>query len=271
MNGAHRVAFTFHVLRNARRFSRDETAAWGEEMTMKKWLGTALVGIATGVSGAALAADMPVKAPAYKAAPPFNWTGFYAGGFIGGAFGGSTDLHSTVPGGPYGGDRPDTFFGGGQLGFNYQFAPNWVAGIEGDIGGGSNADRVVMHPNPGGPRGPILHVHASDWLASLTGRLGYTWGPGIIYAKAGVAFRGSGSFDNIALPAFTVDEDTTGYTLGAGFEYMFAPAWSAKIEYQYYNFGRTAVNDANLPIETLSYRDDIHAVKAGINYHFGSR
>jgi outer membrane immunogenic protein len=147
-----------------------------------------------------------------------------------------------------------------------------VAGIEGDIGGGSNADRVVMHPDPGiGRPGPIFRAHSSDWLASVTGRLGYTWGPGMIYAKGGVAFRDRGSFENIRLPAFTVDTDTTGYTLGAGLEYMFAPAWSAKIEYQYYNFGRTAVNDANLPIETLSYRDDIHAVKAGINYHFGSR
>ena len=38
--------------------------------------------------------------------------------------------------------------------------------------------------------------------------------------------------------AFTTDSShRDGYTVGAGIEYMFAPNWSAKIEYQYYNFG----------------------------------
>ena len=30
-----------------------------------------------------------------------------------------------------------------------------------------------------------------------------------------------------------------GYTVGAGLEYMFAQNWSAKVEYQYYDFGKT--------------------------------
>ncbi|MBN9604871.1 MAG: outer membrane beta-barrel protein, partial [Afipia felis] len=55
-------------------------------------------------------------------------------------------------------------------------------------------------------------------------------------------------------------------TVGAGLEYMFAPAWSAKIEYQYYNFDHT--NLAFASGSTVSYRDDLHTVKAGINYHF---
>ena len=231
---------------------------------MKKLLEVALIVAALGFSAAAQAADVPVKAAGAPVQPLFSWTGFYIGGFAGGAFGGSTDLHSTVPSGPYGGDRPDTFFGGGQLGVNYQFAPNWVAGIEGEIGGGSNADRVVMHPAPGGPRGPILHVHASDWLASVTGRLGYTWGAGMIYGKGGVAFRDNGGLSGTV--PFTSDRNDTGYTVGAGLEYMFAPAWSAKIEYQYYNFDTTSVAVAAGP--SFSYKDDIHTVKAGINYHF---
>ena len=62
-------------------------------------------------------------------------------------------------------------------------------------------------------------------------------------------------------------------TIGGGLEYMFAPAWSAKIEYQYYNFGTTNVNaflaPGAFPSGTaISYRDDSHTVKAGINYHF---
>jgi outer membrane immunogenic protein len=48
---------------------------------------------------------------------------------------------------------------------------------------------------------------------------------------------------------------------------MFAPAWSAKIEYQYYNFDHTNVVLTTFP-STINYRDDLHTVKAGINYHF---
>ena len=48
---------------------------------------------------------------------------------------------------------------------------------------------------------------------------------------------------------------------------MFAPAWSAKVEYQYYNFGQTTVSTAGTPV-ILRYNDEIQTVKAGINYHF---
>jgi outer membrane immunogenic protein len=50
-------------------------------------------------SGSAIAADIPVKAPVYKAppAPTYNWTGFYVGGYFGESIGsqqGSTDPHT---------------------------------------------------------------------------------------------------------------------------------------------------------------------------------
>jgi outer membrane immunogenic protein len=214
----------------------------------------------------ASAADLPArsytKAPAYVA-PVYNWTGFYVGAFVGGTFGTRTDTVFTGPSVEFGGKRKDAFFGGGQLGFNYQLAPNWVAGIEGDIGAGSRSDRVFSNTGFGGPN---LAVHESGWLASVTGRLGYTWGAGLIYAKGGFAFRERSKFDILALPGTDTFTHDTGYTIGGGLEYMFAPAWSAKIEYQYYNFERSGVNTGIIPI--LNYRDDLHTVKAGINYHF---
>jgi outer membrane immunogenic protein len=58
-----------------------------------------------------------------------------------------------------------------------------------------------------------------------------------------------------------------GFTVGAGLEYMFAQNWSAKIEYQYYDFGKTRFNVA--PLDAFgSVRDDEHTVKAGLNYRF---
>ena len=112
-------------------------------------------------------------------------------------------------------------------------------------------------------------------MTRVTGRLGYVWGPGVIYGKGGVAFR-----DNANVAAFTgpgaptpsfVTRNDTGYTVGGGVEYMFAPAWSAKLEYQYYNFDNTNVivpAVAALAAPGVSYRDDLHTVKLGVNYHF---
>ena len=73
----------------------------------------------------AMAADMPArtytKAPVYT--PPqaiYNWTGFYVGGHIGGAWAGDNSLVGS----------DGRFLGGVQGGFDYQFAPNWVMGVE---------------------------------------------------------------------------------------------------------------------------------------------
>src|SRR3569623_2807668 len=97
----------------------------------------------------------------------------------------------------------------------------------------------------------------NDWLASGTGRLGYSWGPGMIYAKGGGACRDNGGLSANAGTVALVDRNDTGYTVGAGLEYMFAPAWSAKIEYQYYNFDRTnvAITGVGGP-SAVHYRDD---------------
>ena len=78
----------------------------------------------------------------------------------------------------------------------------------------------------------------------MTGRLGYTWGPALLYAKGGYAWRDDNNLGvsrSAGVPAaFTTNGNhKDGYTVGGGLEYMFAPNWSAKAEYQYYNFGNT--------------------------------
>ncbi len=190
-------------------------------------------------STASFAADLPArtytKAPVYApVAPIYNWTGIYVGAHLGAAFGGDNGFTSNNPL-LSGSNRDAAFLGGGQIGADYQFAPNWVVGVEGQISGLSNSDRRFTD-------GFNVMRDRSDWLASVTGRLGYTWGPGMIYAKGGVAFRDNNGLEATAgfLPA-VADRKDTGYTVGGGFEYMFAPAWSAKVEYQYYNFDTTNV------------------------------
>ncbi len=234
---------------------------------MKKILLGAAALVALGTASA-VAADLPArtytKAPVY-AAPVYNWTGIYVGAHIGAGFGSNNSLN--IPGFTTG-SNDASFLGGGQIGADYQFAPNWLVGIEGQISGLSNNNRTFTNA-------ALDSIRSNDdWLASVTGRLGYVAGPTLIYAKGGVAFRDNSglavALGGVATP-FTTNRDDTGYTVGGGLEYMFAPAWSAKVEYQYYNFGNTNVTTA--PATTFAapganFRDDIHTVKLGVNYHF---
>ena len=203
----------------------------------------------------AVAADMGVS-PAYKSPPPvmYNWTGFYIGGHLGGAFGGDNNFGGLVTGN----NNDGRFLGGVQVGADYQFAPNWVLGIEGQYSWlGSNNTGVLF---PGG----VLVTSNNDQLGSITGRIGYTWGPALLYAKGGYAWK-----DGNNISVTTNGNHRDGYTVGAGLEYMFAPSWSAKVEYQYYNFGSTTfVAPSPAVLVGTSFRDDEHTVKAGINYRF---
>jgi outer membrane immunogenic protein len=215
-------------------------------------------------AGQAFAADMPART--YSKAPPpytapavvYNWTGFYIGGHVGGAFTDGTNL--------LGSDA--RFLGGVQGGFDYQFAPNWVVGAEAQyswLGGGNNSG--VLFP------GGTLVTGNSSQLGSATGRVGYTWGPALLYAKGGYAWRDNNNIGvsvGGAPAAFTTDGNRKdGYIVGAGLEYMFAPNWSAKAEYQYYNFGNTTLTSGPADVVGTRFRDDEHTVKVGVNYRFG--
>jgi outer membrane immunogenic protein len=229
---------------------------------MKKTiLGTVML---AALAGPAFAADMPprpyAKAPAYTApAVVYNWTGFYIGGHLGGAFAGDNRLQS----------NDARFLGGVQAGFDYQFAPNWVLGAEAQYSwlSGGNNNSVIF------PAGTVVTGRVADQIGSVTGRLGYTWGPALLYAKGGFAWRGGNtigmSVGGVPAGFTTTGNSKDGYTVGAGLEYMFAPNWSAKAEYQYYNFGNTTV--AAGPADTVGarFRNDEHSVKVGVNYRFG--
>jgi opacity protein-like surface antigen len=84
--------------------------------------------------------------------------------------------------------------GGFQAGYNRQFAPTWVVGIEGDwswtkAGGNVNQPWVT---NPGGATVPgsfTTMSSTSDWVSSLRARLGYLVLPNLmVYGTAGGAW-----------------------------------------------------------------------------------
>src|SRR4029077_1131703 len=99
-----------------------------------------------------------------------NCAGFYIRGHLGGAFSGSNNLNGLVLS-----DYSARLMGGLQAGFDWQFAPNWVIGVEGQYSwlGGNNLNAVF-------PNGLAFNSDQRA-LASITGRIGYTWGPGLAY------------------------------------------------------------------------------------------
>src|SRR4030081_1156743 len=209
----------------------------------------------------AVAADMPTrtytKAPAYTAPEVvYNWTGFYIGGHVGGAFAGNNSLEGN-------GGR---FLGGVQGGFDYQFAPNWVTGIEAEYSWMNRNNTGVTFP------GGVVVTDRQNQLGSVTGRLRYTRGPGLLYAKGGSAFRDNNNVGvtvaGAPAPFATTGNHQDGWTVGTGLEYMFAPSWSAKAEYQYYNFGSSTFTAGPAAIVGTRFKDDEHTVQAGINYRF---
>ena len=111
-------------------------------------------------SGSAFAADMAVKAPPAAPAPVYNWTGWYVGVNAGASFGNvKTDfdvapvtVHTTGGDIPVTGDLfpksdtvwPSGFMGGGQIGYNWQYSPIWVVGLEADFQGALERDHNTL-------------------------------------------------------------------------------------------------------------------------------
>src|SRR5229473_6087715 len=143
-------------------------------------------------------------------------------------------------------------------------APIWVLGIEGQWSWLGNNNNGVAFTGPGTG---YVYTNNQRGLGSVTGRVGYTWGPALLYVKGGYAY--SDNRETLVLggvpQAFAFDHShKDGYTVGAGLEYMFAQNWSAKAEYQYYNFGNSTFVSPAALTPFGSFRNDEHTVKVGL-------
>jgi outer membrane immunogenic protein len=219
--------------------------------------------------GSANAADLPTKAPYYKAAPGYyGWTGCYIGVAGGGAWGRSThDLTGgAVDTGPF---NVRGGLIGGTLGCNWQPASNLVLGVEGD---GSWVDKKGDLPNPATPN--FISETKEHWLATFRGRFGATFGQTLIYGTGGFAVGGVEALSTNTTTHVTISEDKTrtGWTAGGGIEHAFSHAWTVKLEYLYVRFNKDAYFTPP-PVAGFTARDNValndHIVRVGINYRFG--
>jgi outer membrane immunogenic protein len=102
----------------------------------------------------------------------------------------------------------------------------------------------------------------------VTGRAGFAMDAALIPAKGGYAWannKASISAPSVGL-AFSDSHTHSGYTIGGGLEYMFAPNWSAKGEYMFTSLGGETYNFGGVPLDSGNI--DFHTIKVGVNYHF---
>jgi outer membrane immunogenic protein len=238
------------------------------------------------VDGAASAADIPIKSM-----PPvirlYNWTGFYVGAQIGAlwsggdsrwdpSFGANTITQNL---------KDNSFAGGFQAGYNYTFAPNWVAGVEADWSWTNNKSSGTTNwtllgtstPTPGF----TILSRKIDWLSTVRGRVGYTVTPQILlYATGGFAFANI-KYDAIASntfnysPTASLNAVKTGYSLGGGLEYALSNNWLLRGEYLFYRLGSesTIAIDARLPTFPAGFTWEsvnVHNARLALSYKFGN-
>jgi outer membrane immunogenic protein len=206
-------------------------------------------------------------APAF-AAPVQTWTGFYAGinaGYGGdkftypanGTFTDTTaddDVDATTT---FNGSAKVTsggFLGGGQVGYNYQFANGVILGGEADIAGSDIKGKATLSGSAiGGTAGNASAKISSslDYLGTVRARAGWPILDGRVvpFASGGFAYgqvTSSASLDIIPAAgqmasatklALSQHSTPTGWTVGAGADFALTDRLSFRAEYLYVDLG----------------------------------
>jgi outer membrane immunogenic protein len=245
-------------------------------------LGFSSLLIALPLSGAS-AADMPTKAPPLTPpAPTWSWQGIYLG-LNGGGSNGTTDWQyfSALPataGTPIG-TADHTFKGGlygATAGYNWQWSPYIVTGIEGDI------DMGPLDGNTGCPiaiaAGFSCQTHITN-IGTFRGRIGLAFDRVLIYGTGGLAFAdvtirtanlaGVGQLPSGNAINGTSDE-RAGWAAGAGIEFFVLSSVSLKAEWIHYDLSTTTYEVDNPATQYVQAREFGDIYKAGVNWHFPS-
>ena len=227
--------------------------------------------IAGAWSSCALAADLgpynppPRYEPVYEPVRDhgYNWQGLYLGANAG--YGWGSDNASTFvgPTTASGSVSPDGWLGGGQIGYNAQFNA-LVLGLEADLQGADISDTTAL-------AGGAFTQATTDieWFSTLRGRIGYAAGPALLYVTGGWAFADVSTSvsqtTGVGSVAMSSDDIKSGYTVGGGVEWAFAPNWSLKTEYLYVDLGEDSFST---PVGTYTTETDFHTARVGLNYRF---
>jgi outer membrane immunogenic protein len=272
-------------------YTRRVSYLWEGSKKMRILIG--LVGTIA-LTASAHAADLSAAGGSFKDSdyvPAATWAGFYAG-VNGGWAGSAADLklaaalQDTDDYGQPSNAAAKSFstnggFAGGQIGYNIQ-RDRIVYGIEADLQGSDIHGHSGFTVSAGDVDNAVAASSKLDWFGTVRGRLGFTFGPALVYATGGFAYgEAKDSFSgNFGEPSGTVygaatkKTTLTGYTIGGGGEYLVAPAWSLKAEYQYIDLGSTVLGGSGANGDgtysgSLTDNHTYHTVRVGLNYHVG--
>lgn len=251
----------------------------------------------------AMAADarLPVKAPP-PAVAAFSWTGWYIGGYVGGAW---ADGHANTTDpcfgtcgavGSYNGVAPITyklkssFIAGGTTGYNWQTG-NWVVGVESETGylrlrGSAQFLNAAGVPVAGTSGDTSANARIGDWYSAFTLRIGHAWDRTLLFGKVGgaVARVRTGVVDSCVTAVLcgggTIDttksETIFGLAAGAGIEYALWDRWSVKAEYLFLGINKHVTHSGTIGPAPGGATDfsvtevpNVHTVKFGLNYRWG--
>ena len=257
--------------------------------------------VVAGSATLASAADLPTKAPVYKApapvAVPYNWSGFYIGANAGAHWLRDDDpayvsannnfvpsalalINSAVPN-----TLTKTGFAAGlHAGYNWQTS-NIVVGLEADFDGlsGSAQRNVDAGILCGLPCSPVTDSARDRWMGTLRPRIGIAADRLLLFVTGGAAWSNwttnhSATYFGGATVTGVDNTSTTrsGWTAGGGLEYALTANWVGRVEYLYANFGTmtTSYNmtAAGFPgfFTTITEREKLseNIVRVGISYQF---
>jgi outer membrane immunogenic protein len=158
--------------------------------------------------------------------------------------------------------------GGGQAGCDYQFAGNWVIGIQGDY---AWTDATGSHFDVVDGTTDRTRIRS---LSTVTGRIGYAWDRFLGYVKGGGAWERD-NYDRLLLPANTffaaASETRGGWTVGVGGEYAFTNYLTGFVEYNYYDFGNRTLTffDVVGGFDNINIRERKSVIRGGLNFRWG--
>jgi len=249
---------------------------------------------ASALATAASAADLPVSAaPAY--APPvyrpviYDWTGIYGGINVGGGVLNDVVTNTTTTALLNAGTQtklsPFAVVGGAQAGFNIEFAP-FVIGAEGTFDWSDISGTQVT---------PSLQPTVSEnststpkWYATATAKAGFAANDFLFYAKGGAAWMNVHYIQNVAAGIVqstqSITDTRSGFTVGGGVEFGMTENLSARLEYDFldfgtktYNFNNLGFNAAGAAVGTpltpvgaapMSIKSFTQLITVGLNYRF---
>jgi|SRR5579862_2168093 len=247
-----------------------------------------LAGVAVAAAAStAFAADLPMPGPAPSYTPPpparYDWSGIYFGGHIGGGLLLDEVTTTTTTFYQSAGTQtklsPFSVIGGAQAGVNIEFNPV-VVGVEGTWTSSAISGSQVTPSLLTAALGTSQEsTSAPHWYATATGRVGIAINDLLLYAKGGGAWMSVDYTQEVVagsvLSAQILTVNRHGYTVGGGIEYALNENISARLEYDYLDFGTSTYNFNNLtttigPVGAfpVSIKSDTHMFLFGANYRF---